>query len=644
MPRNLGITGGTNSAHGLAYRPEIDGLRALAVLPVILFHAGASFFSGGYVGVDVFFVISGYLITTIIAGELARGEFSILRFYERRARRILPALFFVMLACLPFAWLTMWPGDMLQFARSINQVCIFLSNNFFYHHSDYFDTASEFKPLLHTWSLAVEEQYYLFFPPLMLLLARYAKRWVTPCLCIIAVLSFAYANYQVRHDAGAAYFLLPSRIWELMVGSLIALHCLTHTAPIIPVRYHGGLALAGIALIIAAMVTFTDATPYPSQFTLIPIVGSALIILYARSENLVGKILSLKPFVGIGLVSYSAYLWHQPIFAFARLGGYAEAGLPFFLMLSVLALLLAYFTWRYIETPFRVRGRFSRKKIFILALLASCCFLAIGSAVSSKRGKIRPLTTEQQQLLDYKNYDLSSWRAGTCFITETQENRTFAPECYGKNNHVVLWGDSFGAAFAGGLRAHLSNFSQFTVMGCAPFHSYTHPKRAYCNEVNAFAWKEILRLKPKTLIIHAGWLFYQQQNPAEHLKETITGLRTALPATRIYVIGNLPQWSPNLPDVMLRNKRSIADAGTIPNYGLRKLAAYDAQLKEATITGGATFIPTTDTFCSDGSCMVTATINGRTELVTWDYGHPTLNGAIWLAGELLKSPLRGLKR
>jgi hypothetical protein len=182
-------------------------------------------------------------------------------------------------------------------------------------------------------------------------------------------------------------------------------------------------------------------------------------------------------------------------------------------------------------------------------------------------------------------------------------------------------------------------------MGCAPFHNYNNPERPYCKQVANYAWGELMRLKPHTLIIHAGWLFYQQQNPTAHLRETIAALHRALPQTHIYVIGNLPQWSPDLPDVMLRNKRGLADGGTIPNGGLRKLRSYDAQLKEATVANGGTFISAVDLFCPDhAACLTTATWQGKTELAVWDYGHPTLVGSTWLANRLLNGEMKELRK
>lgn len=209
----------------IKYRREIDGLRAVAVLPVLMFHAGFSTFQGGYVGVDIFFVISGYLITSILLDHLDNGTFTLVGFYERRARRILPALFFVMLCSLPFAWFLLLPKAFIDFGQSIAAVSIFSSNVLFWAESGYFEAASELKPLLHTWSLGVEEQYYLVFPLFLMVVWRYARKHLLRVLILLAILSLAIAQWGVFYKPEAAFFLLPMRGWELAIGAIVAVFC-----------------------------------------------------------------------------------------------------------------------------------------------------------------------------------------------------------------------------------------------------------------------------------------------------------------------------------------------------------------------------------------------------------------------------------
>lgn len=361
------------------YRREIDGLRALAVLPVILFHAGFDLFSGGFVGVDVFFVISGYLITKIILSELEQEKFSILNFYERRARRILPALFLVMLVCIPFAWFWLYPSDMKDFAQSLVAVSTFSSNILFWRESGYFDTAAELKPLLHTWSLAVEEQYYVLFPIFLMLFWRLGMRWILMLLGVVFITSIATAQWAAYAQPAAAFYLLPTRTWELLIGAFAAFYLSKtngRTNLARSVSEVGGWL--GIALILFAVFFYSHATPFPGFYALVPTIGTVLVILFATQQTTVGKFVGNKVFVGLGLISYSAYLWHQPLFAFAKQRSLVEPSQLTFITLSVLALVLAYFSWRYVETPFRKKDLVSRSKIFYGALLGTLFFISVG--------------------------------------------------------------------------------------------------------------------------------------------------------------------------------------------------------------------------------------------------------------------------
>lgn len=361
----------------MKYRPEIDGLRAVAVIPVILFHAGFTVFSGGFVGVDVFFVISGFLITGILIGEIAEGRFSLLGFYERRARRILPALSLVMAACIPFAWAWMLPDQFAGFARSLVAVSLFLSNILFWSETGYFDSASEEKPLLHTWSLAVEEQYYLLFPLALLLAWRVLGRdRAFYLIALMALASLALCEIASRLSPSANFYLLPTRAWELLTGSLCAF-VMARRAP----APHAGLAALGLGLIVAAVFGLDDGFRFPSAWALAPVLGTALVLVYARPGTGVARLLSSRGAVGIGLISYSAYLWHQPLFAFARIRLLGEPPQLLMLGLAALTLALAWASWRYVERPFRQRRSgpvFGRAGIFAASGAAAALFIGVG--------------------------------------------------------------------------------------------------------------------------------------------------------------------------------------------------------------------------------------------------------------------------
>jgi peptidoglycan/LPS O-acetylase OafA/YrhL len=366
----------------MRYRPEIDGLRAIAVAAVILFHAGFAMFSGGFVGVDVFFVISGFLITSIIVEELKTGRFSVLRFYERRARRILPGLFTVMAACVPFAYRLLSPDDLKDFAQSLAAICLFASNILFWGESGYFDTQAELKPLLHTWSLAVEEQFYVVFPLLLLAAWRLGRGVLLSLIGAIAVASLFLSVDEVRNFPSAAFYLLPSRAWQLLVGAL-ASFVADRWSTVDGKGASGPIAgevvgWGGMAMIILALFLFDERTSFPGLNAALPTIGTALVLLCASDRTSVGRMLAWRPLVGLGLISYSAYLWHQPLFAFTKHALLADLPTDLAIVLCVATIVLACLSWRYIEQPFRDRSLISRGAVFALSAAGMAAFVGLG--------------------------------------------------------------------------------------------------------------------------------------------------------------------------------------------------------------------------------------------------------------------------
>lgn len=359
------------------YRKEIDGLRAIAVMPVIFFHAGFSGFSGGYVGVDIFFVISGYLITSILLKELENDKFSLLNFYERRARRILPALSAVLIVTTLAAFCLM-PAELLKsYSQSVVSVVTFSSNVFFYLTNGYFSTASDEKPLLHTWSLAVEEQYYLFFPILISALWLQGKKYLYNVIFIMTVMSLFSAQYLVMNNhVDANFYLIFSRAWELFVGSLIAFGKPTNTTDKRVRNELGGIV--GLLLISYSILTFSHETPFPSFYTLMPVLGTGLIIRFAHAQTYIGRFLCKKIFVSIGLISYSLYLWHQPIFAFLRLKTIGEPQQSWFYLAVFVTFVFAVTSYWFIEKPFRNKSTYSKNVIFKLSGISLSLLFLLG--------------------------------------------------------------------------------------------------------------------------------------------------------------------------------------------------------------------------------------------------------------------------
>lgn len=307
----------------LKYRPEIDGLRAVAVLAVIIYHAGFIFhgnniLGGGFIGVDVFFVISGYLITSIILKEASQGTFRLRNFYIRRVRRILPILFTVMLASLPFAWLYMMPNEVKEYAGSVLSSLSFVSNIYFWQQDSYWAVESKLKPFLHTWSLSVEEQFYIFYPVIILILLKYVPKHVNVVLIAGFFLSLILAHVGSIHFSTASFYLLPMRGWELLAGGILAkleLDRGRENAPLLDLI----MPKIAMALILGSFFLFDNETRHPSLLTLFPVVGSMLLIRFCNQGEFVTKLLSSGALVAIGLLSYGLYIWHYPVFAFAQI-------------------------------------------------------------------------------------------------------------------------------------------------------------------------------------------------------------------------------------------------------------------------------------------------------------------------------------
>ena len=624
----------------MKYRKEIDGLRAVAVLPVILFHAGFTTFSGGFVGVDVFFVISGYLITTIIVDEMEIGSFSLLNFYERRARRILPALFFVMLCTLPFAWYWMLPQDLKSFSQSLVSVSLFASNVLFYLTSGYFDTASEFKPLLHTWSLAVEEQYYVLFPLFLMLAWRLGKKWIISLMLLVSVVSVIAAQWGSETHTAFTFFLLPARVFEILIGALISLY-INHKSGISSANQSINklISLAGLLLILYAIFAFDKRTPSPGLYTLIPTIGAGLVIVFANSNNLVGKILGSKLLVFIGLISYSAYLWHQPLLAFARLISVNEPSITLLGLLAILSIILGYLSWRYIETPFRNKESLSRKRIFVFGALGSLLFISIGLFGNLNNGFYDRFSKDEQVLLamggwDYKKTMLV-YSLGKCFIDKDQDYQTLINnECISQNKNIkkiIVFGDSEAAHLMGGVLTYFKdiNYSieQWTGTSCRAINYSKNNKR--CDIFyNEFMIKVVPSLNENDIvIISSKWIGALEDIGNNEFIQRIDDLFNALKITRtnVVVVGSTPEFSDSPFNLMVKknlNPNKINNISLISN-DFRKV---NQLLSEETERYGYIFFDPTDVLC-DKNDELMCLVSEHGSFVFYDGRHLSMYGS-----------------
>ena len=349
----------------MQYRKEIDGLRAVAVSTVILYHAGIAAFSGGYVGVDIFFVISGFLIFRLILEELSLGIFSFSNFYQRRIKRILPALFLVIFCTIAPAYLILIPEDFAEYSRSIIATSAFIPNFLFWRETGYFNSDVDLKPLLHTWSLGVEEQFYIIFPVVLFFIYKWARNYLIPFFVLVAFISLLLADQFVLNKPAATFYLLPTRIWEFLCGGLLAMLFNSYRFPPPNKIVAEVVMLLGMILIGLAVFTFDRSTPVPSVYLLVPIIGTMLILVFGEQETMVSSLLRSRLFVFLGLTSYSTYLWHQPILALVRQESLTAPG-PLVVMSCLAAtLFLGFLSWKYFEVPIRRYEFASKSKVFI---------------------------------------------------------------------------------------------------------------------------------------------------------------------------------------------------------------------------------------------------------------------------------------
>jgi len=499
------------------YRADIDGLRGVAVLLVFAYHLGTARCRGGFVGVDVFFVISGYLIGSIILSEIADSKFSLLSFYERRIRRIFPALFVVLCASYGFAYRYLLPMESKDFAKSLVAATLSVSNIFFLHQSGYFDAPAAMKPLLHTWSLAVEEQFYVFLPLFLVAIRRYSPRRKIWLVAGVASASFLVSSIGAFQNREAAFYLAHTRAWELLLGTLLAMDLFARISSL----WRNVAALSGLALIFSAGYFFNAATPFPGLFALVPCLGAALIIAAGRSgPTLVGQCLSFSPLVFVGMISYSLYLWHWPMVVFQGASGMLVQGVS--TKTAKVAILAASFviatlSWRFVEQPFRGRRlMISRVTIFRLAAASATVLLALGGSILFTDGLPSRFPAEAVEVASFLKTSNpvteAQYRVGSCFLTSKDTYQQFDPSvCLRRNpqkRNYLLIGDSHAAQLWYGLSSVFSeaNIMQATASGCKPTPEQNIGADEKCVELMHYIFSDYLPAHPvDTLLIAARW-------------------------------------------------------------------------------------------------------------------------------------------
>jgi peptidoglycan/LPS O-acetylase OafA/YrhL len=626
----------------LPYRPDIDGLRAIAVLAVVAFHAFPAALGGGYVGVDVFFVISGYLITGIIVRALEVGTFSFAGFYARRARRILPALVLVLAACYALGWFELLPNEFRQLSSQIVAAAAFFANFEFWRQTSYFDGVAVSKPLLHLWSLSIEEQFYLVWPVTLWLVSRWRRNASLLTTAIVGA-SFVWCLVEIHFNRAAAFYSPATRAWELLIGAL-----LVQFGP--RLRTHGWWielqSWLGAALIATAAVTFDKWTLFPGYWALLPVSGAALLVAGGSAGAWVNRrILAHPVLVWIGLISYPLYLWHWPLFSFAYLAGIDDGDVGDRAALIAASFLLAFLTHRVVELPLRSGGFLNQKAFALGALL-----IVIGAgAWATERAngfafrisdRIRPLAAYGY---DYRD----GTRVDRCWLTEPAAFDAFAPECLKQRPHakqtLLLWGDSHAGAFYPGLREVLPrdvDILEVVRSSCLPILEFAHPT---CIKTARLALETIRRTKPSTVLLFASWTGYstrpQDTDFTQALENTVRQVRAA-DVKKIVLVGPAPRWNRSLPRLMVSWLIQHPDQATSPThttFGLvGQIFVADALLRALAERQGAIYVSLLHVMCDETGCLTTVP-GGGGALTFWDDAHLTRQSAAWIATQMMVS-------
>jgi peptidoglycan/LPS O-acetylase OafA/YrhL len=529
----------------LLHRDDIDGLRAVAVIPVLLFHFKTGLFSGGFTGVDIFFVISGFVIANSISTDMQRGDFSIANFYFKRVRRIFPALIATVIVSTVAATIILLPSDLVDYNRSLISTGWFVSNIYFWKASGYFATSAQLKPLLHTWSLAVEEQYYLVAPLAFMLIGRFGKgRW-SAYLIPICILSFITSVVAVFVAPTANFFLFPTRMWELLLGAIIAFSSLPAPKSLL---VRNLIAALGLIMILFGMVIINESDPFPGWNALFPCIGTALIIqsgigFHIPEMAAINRMLATRPFVAIGLISYSLYLVHWPIASFTRYLTLREPSTLESLLMLAASLVLAWLSWRYIERPFRKIGQMRSRKVLISGAAAMLATFVAGTVGILNGG----FPLRYPDFIDRTISGVEDWGGDLCFHQNQSKAGDWSAEVctriHGSNGRILLWGDSFAAQYMPGILRDAKRINadvlQYTFAGCPPILAYFSFARLGCSQFNAKVVNIIEAQNIDTIVIAGRWTDVPPRT-LSRLSETLAAIKVR--GIRVFVFGQSPQF------------------------------------------------------------------------------------------------------
>jgi peptidoglycan/LPS O-acetylase OafA/YrhL len=637
-----------------AYRPDIDGLRAIAVLLVVIHHAFPQSLKGGFIGVDLFFVISGFLISTIIFQNLQQSTFSFLDFYKRRVKRIFPALSLVLLASFVVGWFVLLPTDYKQLGKHIAAGAAFVSNFAFWSESGYFDSGSKLKPLLHLWSLGIEEQYYIFWPLIVLFAWKRKINLFKVCLILFAI-SFAINVFTAKGNAVAAFYSPLSRFWELLIGSILAytsLHTPDDSKPVKSVRSddtskvntNNLMAWIGFGLLVIGVYFINPERRFPGFWALFPTLAAYLLIKAGPKAWFNQNILSQKILVWIGLISFPLYLWHWPVLVFAEIK-WGSLDLLTKFGLIALSLLLAWLTYRFIERPIRFGKLVVKTKKIPLALCAILLAItALGGYTYQRDGFSNRFPKFIQALLKNQPKLDEGWRSGSCILEQGHPSSEFSPSCVDKVKRpmLFLWGDSHAAALYPGLKhlqdtgAYSFGVAQRTGAVCPPIIGDARP---WCNEINTDSFKLIKELKPEIVMMYAYWSHgldgkggFAGLYDLTKLDATVAELKK-IGVKKIILMGPSPYWRNSLPHNIVENWKKTKTVAKPPlrlSYGdfglVAELPLYDKQMRAIAMRLNVSYISGVDFLCNADGCLTRDSEDG-VKVASIDYGHLTVDAA-----------------
>jgi peptidoglycan/LPS O-acetylase OafA/YrhL len=633
-----------SSGSNLSHRPDIDGLRAIAVLAVVAYHATKRV-SGGFVGVDVFFVISGFLISGIILEGLQSRTFSLVEFYARRIRRIFPALILV----LTFSWLVGWFVLDTKSYASLGQHIVagagFFSNILLWSESGYFDSSAAQKPLLHLWSLGIEEQFYLLWPLLLVVVAKFGRR-IFFTICSLLTISFIVNILGVRSNAVAAFYLPLGRFWELLVGAMLAYSHLKYGAALksilstaicqigkVKVSISFLCSILGLLLILVSIFVTNESSRFPGWWATLPVIGTFLLIA-AGNEAIINKsVLSHKWLVAIGLISYPLYLWHWPLLTFARMMPVSIEH-PRLTMLSMvgLAFVLSILTYRLVEKPLRFGVKWEKNLVAKGLLFSMILVGSLGALTHFKKGLTIRYPQAMRPFLNYEYDYRDSFRNTRCLLAGQEQ--IFAAECANVKAEVpvmLIWGDSHGAMLYRSLSEIAQTkgiyIAQFTSSSCPPILDFDKNDRPLCRAINDQIFKKIIDVRPATIVMAHDWPQSVLEGSIDRLPATIRRLRDE-GVQRIIIVGPVPHWDKPLAEEVVKyiqstNEKSVPVKLPMPMLLGESINAIDRKLSLIAKNESINYAAPLATFCQQGACLVTLESGGEVELTAFDTAHLT---------------------